>query len=389
MPTARMVGAEGNGGNGGSVHPRPVGRRGRLRVARLLVAVGLVTVVSLCATAGASAKVPASFFGVVPWLSFGGQDYERLDFAKIHNARTPFYWPAIEPEHNRFNWVATDAFVGQLAQDHVRVLPFLNGSPSYVAGDPRKAPVKTKQAKKAWKQFVKACVHRYGRHGKYWRMHPELPRVPIKTWQIWNEQNSSAYFKPRPKPKAYAKLLRLAARAAHSKDRKAKIVLGGMFGDPEPRHSMKAPTFLDKLYKVKGAKRSFNAVAVHPYAPTMQKMRKQLERLRKVIVKHHDSHTSMWITEMGWGSAHPSRKWPLLKGKKGQAKILKKSFHLLLNKRKDLNIDRVYWFLWRDAAPDSPVNCSFCKSAGLFHSDETPKPAWKAFWHITRRAHGQ
>src|SRR4051812_22616759 len=100
MPTARMVGLEGKGGNGGSVPARPVGRRGRVRVAPLLVALGLVALVSLGATASASASVPRSFFGVVPWLSFGGKDYDRLDFAQVRNARTPFYWPAIEPERN-------------------------------------------------------------------------------------------------------------------------------------------------------------------------------------------------------------------------------------------------------------------------------------------------
>ena len=47
------------------------------------------------------------------------------------------------------------------------------------------------------------------------------------------------------------------------------------------------------------------------------------------------------------------------------------------------HLKRVYWFLWRDAEPDAPTNCSFCKSSGLFRSDFTPKPAWNAFLKIT------
>ena len=371
------IGGKGNGSCRRSACARPTGRR-----SRLLLGVALALVLPLLAASGAGASVPKSFFGVVPWLSFGGADYQRLETAKVHNARTPFYWPSIEPTHGDYNWTATDTFVGTLARSHVRTLPFLNGSPGWVASDPRRPPLKSHKARKHWKQFVKACVKRYGPHGGFWRIHPDIPKVPITTWQIWNEQNNPKYFAPRPKPKKYAKLLKLARRAIRSKDHHAKIVLGGMFGMPDPPHSMSASRFLAKLYKAKKIKRSFGVVAVHPYAPTIKNLKRQMSKLRKVIKRHHDN-ARMWITEMGWGSAPPSKKSRLLKGPQGQKKMLKKSFHVLIHHRRHWRLKRVYWFLWRDAAPDAPTNCSFCKSAGLFTYDFDPKPAWKAFLHIT------
>jgi len=196
--------------------------------------------------------VSRSFFGVVPWLSFQGADYQRLEQANVRNARTPFFWPSIEPNRGEFNWGPTDRFVGTLALYHVRVLPFLNGSPSWVAGDGRRRPLRSKKAQKHGKQFVKACVRRYGKTGKFWRTHPNIPKVPITSWQIWNEQNNPNYFAPRPKPKAYAKLVRLASRAARSRDKHAKIVLGGMLDKPDEKHSMTASRFLSKFYKAKG-----------------------------------------------------------------------------------------------------------------------------------------
>jgi len=274
--------------------------------------------------------------------------------------------------------------VGTLALYHVRALPFLNGSPSWVAGDARRPPLRSKKAKKAWKQFVKACVKRYGRKGNFWRQYPDIPKVPITTWQIWNEQNNPNYFAPRPKPKAYAKLVRLASHAARSRDKHAKIVLGGMVDKPDPKHSMTASRFLSKFYKAKGARRSFNAVAVHPYSPTVRNLKHQMTKLHKVIKRRHDN-AKMFVTEVGWGSAPPNEKWPLLKGVEGQEKMLKKSFHMLIRNRKRWQLKRVYWFLWRDAAPDAPVNCSFSKSAGLFTYDFKPKPSWQAFLNITRR----
>jgi polysaccharide biosynthesis protein PslG len=374
-----MEGGLRNGGKAGGPCRRSLDRRRRSRLALIAA---LAILVPLVAASQAGASAPRSFFGVVPWLSFQGADYQRLAQAKVHNARTPFYWPSIEPTRGSYDWSATDQFVGMLAHYDVRVLPFLNGSPSWVASDARRPPLKTKKARKRWQGFVKTCVMRYGPHGIFWRHHPTIPKVPITTWQIWNEQNNPNYFAPRPKPKKYAKLVKLAHRAAKSKDQNAKIVLGGMFGKPEPEHSMSASRFLGKLYKSKGIRHSFNAVAVHPYAPSIHNLKRQMSQLHKVMKRHHDN-AQMWITEMGWGSAAPSKRWPLLKGVDGQKKMLKKSFHLLIRHRKQWNLKRVYWFLWRDAAPDAPTNCSFCKSAGLFRNDFQPKPAWNAFLKIT------
>lgn len=36
--------------------------------------------------------------------------------------------------------------------------------------------------------------------------------------------------------------------------------------------------------------------------------------------------------------------------------------------------------------PSAAVNCSFCKSSGLFTYDFKPKPSWQAFLNITHRS---
>jgi polysaccharide biosynthesis protein PslG len=380
-----MVGVHGNGGKGTQTWLRAVGSRW----SRVGAVAALTLILLLAAAGGAGAKVPHSFFGTVPWLSFQGADYAHLRQADIRNARTPFFWPSIEPAKGDFHWAATDQFVGSLAQNNVRVLPFLNGSPSWVTHCDqtecqRKPPLRSKKAQRSWKRFVRACVERYGRDGEYWTLHPNIPRVPITSLQIWNEPNNYKYFKPRAKPKAYAKLMRLARGAARSQDKHAKIVLAGMDSDPTGKRSMSSKKFLTKLYKARRAQKLFNAVAVHPYAPTIRNLKRQMSQLHKVVKRHHDN-AQMWITEMGWGSAPPSKRWPLLKGVEGQKKMLKKAYRLLIHNRKRWHLKRVYWFMWRDASPDDNVNCSFCTSAGLFTYDFKPKPAWDAFLKIIER----
>jgi hypothetical protein len=377
-----MDGGSLNGGRGTTSSRRPVSERRSSRRVLLALVAALAILVPLVAASTASAA-PRGFFGVIPWLSFDNRDYPLLKSAKVKNTRTPFFWPAIEPNRGEFNWRATDQFVGRAALFRVRVLPFLNGSPSWVAKDPRQPPLRSKRAKKAWKRFVKKVVKRYGRHGKFWRKHPEIPKVPITAFQIWNEMNNRKYFEPRARPRKYAKLVRLARKAAKSKDRRAKIVLGGMDKDPDPRGSMKVTKYLRKYYKVKGAKRSFDALAVHPYTPSFKELKGQIRLMHRIMRRHHD-RDELWITEIGWGSERPSKRKPLAKGVKGQKEMLRKSFRMILSHRKEWRIKRTYWFLWRDPAPNAPVNCSFCPSAGLFTYGFEPKPSFRVFKRFSR-----
>jgi hypothetical protein len=59
---------------------------------------------------------------------------------------------------------------------------------------------------------------------------------------------------------------------------------------------------------------------------------------------------------------------------------------MLLANRKAWNLQRVFWFLWRDpAAGSGPARaCSFCGTAGLVRHDGTAKPALSAFKSFTK-----
>jgi hypothetical protein len=93
--------------------------------------------------------------------------------------------------------------------------------------------------------------------------------------------------------------------------------------------------------------------------------------------KNGAQNKPIWLTEVGWGSKHGHGN--LNKGKSGQAKLLKKSFQLTLEKRHKWGIDRLLWFDWRDPPKGGPVGCSFCPSAGLLGSNAAPKPSYRVF----------
>jgi hypothetical protein len=88
----------------------------------------------------------------------------------------------------------------------------------------------------------------------------------------------------------------------------------------------------------------------------------------------------LWLTELGWGC---SKKGRLGVGKKQQAKLLKRSFKLLLKKRAKWKVGGVMWYTGRDL-PQSESPCDWCSTAGLFNTSGTkPKPAWKQYDRFT------
>ncbi len=61
---------------------------------------------------------------------------------------------------------------------------------------------------------------------------PACRQRPIRTWQIWNEENFK-YFVVRPSPSDYGKLINVSYAAIKSVDPGAKLILGGMFARPK------------------------------------------------------------------------------------------------------------------------------------------------------------
>jgi hypothetical protein len=313
-----------------------------------------------------------------------GQDLRRLKQSHVTTVRWGFRWIRIEPVKRTYNWNVTDRMIGALASRGVRLLPVVTSPPAWAARADR-PPLKSKAARRGWKLFLKAAVERYGPKGDYWT-DPDLYRAeypdgrsrPVKTWQIWNEQNlrrGAQYVKPTK----YRRLVGISHKAITRVDRKAKIVLGGMPGYVQT----KAWAYLKRLYRKRSFKRKFDAVAVHPYSPNVKHVFVQLRRLRHVMRRAHDRRAGLWITELGWGSARPSRSEPINKGPKGQKRLLKRTFTRLKHQRKRYNLEHAYWYDWRDE-PRGTKACSFCTTSGLFRHSQKPKPAWRAFKQVTR-----
>jgi polysaccharide biosynthesis protein PslG len=330
-----------------------------------------------------AAAVPHDLFGITK----GGQSLDQRDFSKLRSTgvrtfRLALDWPSVQPTPDAPHFGAIDQLVGNLAARGIRPVPFVYGSPSWVAKQPNRPPLGSARKERAWREFLALAVERYRPGGTYWTGdypgdHPGAEPKPITAWQIWNEPNLPKYFSANHTTRKYAQLVKISNRAITGVDPQAKVVLAGLTGYAKPR----GWNFLDNLYRVNGIKQNFDVAALHPYAATIDQFRTELHRIRKVITGHHDAHTALWLTEVGWGSAQ--NRYALNKGPQGQKRMLKRSFRLVLHKRSAWNIRRLLWFDWRDPRRGAASNCSFCDSAGLLKHNREPKPAYQAFSRFT------
>jgi hypothetical protein len=368
---------------------REHGRRG---LAGAVVALALLACASAWPAAATADPPPPGFFGIAPAAPerLTDEEYARMGAAEIGTLRVPFFWPHIQPPPQAgepggdpgYKWGYTDRMVTQATINGMQVLPFVYGTPSWAANDPRVPPVRTSRGQRTWEALFRALVNRYGPGGEFWTTPGLAPEgydsIPITDWQVWNEPNSPTFMKQGGNsPRAYARTLDIAAKAVRETDPDARIVLAGMFASP--RGGELFESYLNRLFGIGGVAQDFDVLGMHPYAPKISKLVMRFNFARSVMAKH-GIDKPIWVTELGWPTGGTKvgnfRKTP-----SGQASILRRSFDLLLARRAEWGIQGIVWYTWRDNR--LVPSCDICSYSGLFKRKGTPKPAWYSFVEYT------
>ena len=346
-----------------------------IRRASLLL-IGLLALAGSAPQGAGAAPAPPGFAGISPQSPLTEKDVALMQLAGVSSVRMPMNWNAIQPRSRFFNEPDFDGFdhsVRLSAEYGIGVLPVLSNTPDWLAPDPIDLPIDTAAQRWAWKSFLRDAARRYGPNGSFWDENPETPYVPIRQWEIWNEENIVTFANPAS-PERFAVLLRLAGRVLHRFDPRAKVLIGGLFGRPlQIPPNVSSGDFLSRLYRARHVKRYFDGVALHPYVSVAAAMRAQIENLRRVMRLHHDAATPLYVTELGWGSDSGESRWE--RGPYGQAQELDRAFAMLVGKQRAWRIGGLWWFSWSDEGGA----CQFCDSAGLLTADREAKPAWYRF----------
>ncbi len=322
-----------------------------------------VLALALVAIAPASARVPSRFVGVgidgpffYPQFDQSGQ-MALMRSDGVRSVRTLIDWQTMQP-YKSFsalpagtashyvsvngvptNFATPDAFMAVAAAHNLTVLPVVEYAPTWDALKPHNfgSPPKTYTP---YGHLLTALVKRYGPSGSFWKTHPGLPKVPITAWQVWNEPNFNAYWDQQPFQPSYVKMLKVAHDAIKAADRHATVVLAGLTNF--------SWVYLQGIYKIRGAKNLFDAVAAHPYTRYPSGVITILQNIRKVMNHYGDRRKAIWATEISWPSAagKANTQFENNTTESGQAKNTSAVIKLLAKDRSKLNIAAFYYYNW-------------------------------------------
>jgi hypothetical protein len=290
-------------------------------------------------------------------------DWRRL-FRSVHGRPTTF--------------TETDRLVAAAARAQIDLLPTVLDAPPWASRHPGMynsppAGVRTYAA------FLRALIGRYGPNGSFWDEHPDIPKQPLRDWQLWNEPDHLRYWSDQPYVRDYVRLARAARRAIKDADPGARVVMAG-FAD-------RLWDSIATVYRAR-AKGVFDVVAIHPYTFEPRNVLRAVQFARRELRRAGDGERPLWLTEVTWSSGRrrghtPS---PFETTPSDQAARLARVFPLLLENRRALGIQRIYWETWlsTDRDHNNPFNFSGLRA---LRPDGTvrEKPAFAAFRRVALR----
>lgn len=405
--------------------------RRALRDAHLhLLRAALIAVLALAlAPALASARaprrpvrsVPQGFFGVDASIPQGvnvPSQFDSMVADGVESVRLQFLWSAMQPyasfsqvpaaQRSRFvnvggvptTFALYDLWVAAAAEHGLSVMAIIYDAPAWdskprpcgsAARDlqaPSISPDTSVEAHAAAKcfyasvptrdapfgKFMKALVHHYGPNGSFWKLHPNLPRHPIRLWTVWNEPNFLYNWGPQPFTRRYMALLKVAHAAVKSVDPGAKVILAGV--------ANAAWTTLQQIYAIPGARRSFDAVDIHPYTKQPSGVIEILRRVRAVMNRAGDRRKPIIVGEYTWPSSVGQSATGVFDTEttvRGQASKLRAVLPLFAANRKRLNLIGTYYYTWMGIEAPGLNTFNFAGLLAERQGHVVAKPALGAF----------
>jgi hypothetical protein len=269
-------------------------------------------------------------------------EWRRMAGAGAEGVRTAFRWSRLQPSRSAAtDFSSTDALVAAAAARGLRVLPVVQTPPAWAAVEPGN-PASPPADLGAVRTVFAALVGRYGPAGSFWTEHPELPRIPIHAWQVFNEPDIRLHWSVQPFAKDYVATLRAAREGLLAADAGATVVLAGL--------TNRSWVALRHIYEAGGGG-LFDVAAVHPYTAAPENVIRIIRYARRVMKRNGDRALPIWLTEFTWAAAEGKVDHTTLfhTDDRGQARRLDEFMPLLLKKRKKMRIGRAYWYTWMSA----------------------------------------
>jgi len=245
--------------------------------------------------------------GIIEWANDADLDRELNGYSQIGASwiRFDIKWSIVEENRGTFDWTIYDRLISAARKRGLSIVANLAYTPSWArpsgATDDKFAPVDVED----FANFAQAAARRYAPQG-------------VLVYEIWNEPNLSAFWKPAPDAVRYTALLK-AAYPAIKRASAATVVLAGAFSpaggynDPScgagTTSNINALNFLETMY-ANGAKGHFDALSHHPYTGSGRppgnhrcsawfQMFGTTPSLLSILASKGDGEMKIWGTEFG------------------------------------------------------------------------------------------
>jgi hypothetical protein len=367
-----------------------------LRPWTLLAAVLAVLVALPVAPAVAKRTVPRGFYAVmwdrdVTKAPGAEQDAQWALMARsgVESVRTVFSWAQAQPEPLVTDFTYTDRVVGLAAAHNIDLLPVVRTTPAWAAlnpfahGSPPRDPAD-------YSAYLRLLIERYGPDGSFWAEHPELPRRPVRHWQIWNEPHLNIWWNVDGRRKSawvpeYAGLLKAAKATVDAADPGAKVVLAAL-ADYAWDH-------LERLNR-HGVGRHYDVAAINLFTARPQFVMRGVRFFRREMRRGGAGRKPLWLTESTWPAGkgrvtRPGTAWQRAwyTTDAGMAQRVRGIYSIARKNRRRFKIGRVFWYTWSSAYREDDL----FDYAGLIRfsgGEYEARPALAAYVASARRSQG-
>ncbi len=272
--------------------------------------------------------------------------------------RLDFLWEDIEPKEGEFDFAKYDNLVRLLRDKGIHILGILHYSATWASscGEWNCAP----KDNALFVNYATQVIKRY--------------KDQVKHWEIWNEPDSSTYWKQQDSLKSYCGLLQKVYLAAKKIDPDCKILNGGIANGLGS---------INHLYD-NGAKDYFDILNIHYFqSPLLGKnavkaVASYPKLAYKIMARNGDGDKKIWITEIGCPGVKPvlgAGNWWMGKNPNEveQAAWVKEVYTELLQ---DPKVEKIFWAFFRDTKKHWDNGVDYF---GLVRWDYSIKPSFKAY----------
>jgi len=363
---------------------------------RLSIAVvGALAALLIAAPLAQARSVPQGFYGVmydrgVTQAPNDVQDaqWDLMASSGVESVRMVFSWAGAQPggPGTPISFDDTDAVVRRAAVRNISVLPVVFYTPTWARAY-RGRFTSPPRRRSEYVTYLAALVERYGPDGTFWTDNPELPKRPLREWQIWNEPHLATYWDAPENgrygyARAYPSLLRASYNIVKTRDPGAKIVMAGI--------TQKAWEEIEILYQ-HGVKRYFDIAALQIFPQTVKRAVKATALFRDSMRRRRDGRKPIYLTEITWPASKGRTegiKYQRQETPEGMATKLGQMYRAMVLRRQALGVRKVFWYTW-----SSPYGRggSIFDYAGLQRFDERrfeAQPALRAYQRSARTYQG-